>query len=656
MTPHPQSPDAAGSPRSSSTRDALYYAILIVVAAIPYLNTLGASFVYDDNYQIVLNPYLRSFHYLRQILFTPVWSFKYAHVPTNYYRPLMPLQYLLTYKTYGPIAYVFHLTNVIFNIGVVLLLFAITRRLFKSDHIAFIAAALFALHPIHTEVVAWVAALPDLQLALLLLATFWFYLDLGEAQRRSWWKFAVMCGFFFLALFAKEPAVVFPLIITLYEHFLNPERDLTTWRQKFSKYAPLWGLTGLYLCIRVLMIGGLVPKVQHARLSWYSTFLSAVSLFGQYMNKLVWPVHLLMFYPQNFTTSMRDPAFLAGTAWVVGICILAALLWKRHKLELFGIVWMVGILSVALNSRWMPVNVFAERYLYIPSIGFCWMIASAAVHVWDSLKSPRYVWARATALSAAVSVCLLLSARTFTRNRDWQSDLTLFSDSVRQNPTSSDLHSDLGFAFWAVHNRAAALEQWDIALKYKPNSFWVMNNLGMVAVTDGRFADALPLLQHAVQLSPQFTDGHLNLAEAYAGLGQIGNAEKEYEAATDSSPLDWDVHNHFAAFYQSLGRDEDARKQYQLSVDSTANAQGLDGLGDIALSRGQKDLAERYFRQAADLDSFDHHAHYQLVFLYGESGRLSEARREFALGQQTDVGTDKLSTDAKALLDSLAAK
>ena len=650
-----QESTAAGE-RSDHKRDALYYAILISVAIIPYLNTLGAGFVYDDNYQIVGNPYLRSFRYLRQILFTPVWSFKYAHVHTNYYRPLMPLQYLVMYKMYGPLAYVFHLANVVMHAAVVILLFAVTRKLFGSARLAFVAAALFALHPIHTEVVAWVASVPDLHLALFLLAALWFYLDLGDPQRQRWWTFPAMCAAFFLALFSKEPAIAFPGIMMLYEIFLRPDRNKFTWKQKLWRYAPLWLLTGVYLGARIALMGGLVPKIQHPRLSWYSTILSAVSLFGQYMNKLVWPVRLLMFYPASFTNSLPDPAFLGGAAWVLGLCLLCAVLWKRHRQHILGILWMVAILAPALNSRWMPGNVFAERYLYVPSIGFCWLVGYGGVALWDTSTFRRHAWIRATAISAAVIICVLLAVRTETRNRVWHTDLTLFLDSVEKNPNSSDLHSDLGFAYWALHNHPAALEQWNISLALNPNSFWALNNLGMAALNDKRYDDAIPLLKRAVALSPQFTDAHLNLAETYLEIGQKDAAEKEFHLAIECSPLDWDVHNRYADFLLEAGRTEDARNQFQISLDVQLNAQALDGLGDIALGRQQTDLAERYFRQAADLDSYDHHAHYQLVLIYAASGRVNQANEEYKLGQQTDVGTDKLSQAAKTAIGSAQKK
>jgi tetratricopeptide (TPR) repeat protein len=629
------------------------YACLFLIGVLPYVNTLWASFVYDDNYQIVENPYVRSFHYLKQILTTPVWSFKYARVPTNYYRPLMSLEYLVLYRTYGPLAYVFHLANVLMEAAAVVLLFAVTRKLLKSDLVAFLAAAIFALHPIHTESVAWIAAVPDLQLAVFLLIAFWFYLDMAEPSRKRWWTPVAMNVSFFLALFSKEPAVAFPVLAMFYEHMLRADRDRTSWKTKLGRYGSLFLLTGIYLIARVFLIGGLIPKLQRPRLSWPDALLSAVTLFGQYMNKLAWPVKLKMFYTFQATVSPRDPSFLFGVAWTFAIGILCLILWKRNRLLVFPVLWMVATLAPALNARWMPGNVFAERYLYVPSIGFCWLAASGIVAIWYARPIKMFTAARVAIAAAALLLASFSAIHIVKRNAVWSNDLAFFTDAVKQNPDNANLHSDLGFAYWAVRNEPAAIQQWNHAIAIDPENSWALDNIGMADVTKKHYLEAIPSLQHALRLRPEFSNAHLNLADAYQGLHREREAETEFQAAIDSSPLDYDAHNRFAAFYRDTGRIGEAKKQYLISFAAQVNAAALDGLGDIAVEESQSAAAEDYFRQAADLDSYDHHAHYELVRIYGTSGRTAEALREFDLGQQTDIGNDPLSKEAKAIVDKL---
>jgi Tfp pilus assembly protein PilF len=636
--------------KAAQSRNAILYAIVFVVGIIPYLNTLGFGFAYDDNHQIVNNPYLRSFHYLKQILTTPVWSFKYASIATNYYRPLMSLEYFALYQAYGPLPYIYHLANVVLNAAVVVLLFAVTRRLFKSTPIAIVTAILFAIHPVHTESVSWIADVPDLQLAAFLLLALWFFLNLGDSAEHKWRNTLAMSVFFLLAIFSKEPAVAFPVIATFYEHACRADRAQTSFAQKLKRYAPLWLVAGFYLASRVALMGGLVPKLQRASLPWGHAILSSFALFNEYMNKLVWPGHAALFDTFHSSASVVDWAVLCGAAWAIFLCLLAVYFWRRNSLLVFAGLWMVATLAPALNARWMATNVFAERYLYVPSVGFCWIVAAAIVAVWNGEFAKRSHAIRIALAAAAILLAVALTGETAVRDRDWRDDTSLFSAAVERNPQDADLRANLGFAYWDSRKPDAAIREWKTALAQNPESVWALNNLGMAYVSEEKYEESIPLLRHAVELKPQFTDAHLNYAAALAGLGKSAEAEAEYQAAVINSPLDWSVHNNFGEFLLKAGRTDEAQVQFQASLNSVANSQALDGLGDIAIQRGQSEIAEPYFRQAAGLDSYDAHAHFRLAIIYGNSGRAAEAVREYNLALQTDPGDDPLGQEAKAVI------
>src|SRR5665213_2935599 len=168
---------------TQNRRDPTTFLILFLLAFLPYANTLMNSFVYDDGFQVVENPYAHSFRYLGKIFTTNVWSFQGAQGITNYYRPMMTFGYLLCYRIAGAIPFAFHLANLVLNGLVVWLVFYLLRR-FSGERVALIAAGLFALHPIHTEAVAWVAAVTDLELSVFYLATFLLFLKLPESSHR----------------------------------------------------------------------------------------------------------------------------------------------------------------------------------------------------------------------------------------------------------------------------------------------------------------------------------------------------------------------------------------------------------------------------------------------------------------------------------------
>ena len=287
----------SGSRRSILRTDGLLLALLAALAVLPYLNILRNLFIYDDVTQVVNNPYLQNFHHLKQIFTTPVWSFLGGDYSRNYYRPLMSFGYLLCRQFFGPRPLAFHLVNLILNLLVVLLLFLVTWRMFNDRRVAFVAAGLFAVHPIHSESVAWIAAITDLELTLFYLLTFWFFLGLSKVSgRRLILGELSMAVSFALALLAKEPAVTLVVLATLYEHTCREDREETSVAIKLSRYGPLWLLALVYLILRIHFVGGLVGRSQFPNMGPDTVIFSALALFGQYIWKLFWPVKLCAFY------------------------------------------------------------------------------------------------------------------------------------------------------------------------------------------------------------------------------------------------------------------------------------------------------------------------------------------------------------------------
>jgi hypothetical protein len=184
-------------PVPQSNRDVISILGLMLLATLPYLNSLGGSFVYDDQQQIVDNPYVHSFRYLGRIFGSTVWTFQGAQGVTNYYRPMMTFAYLVCYKLFGSIPFGFHLLNLTLHVGVVLLIYALTEQLFADRLISLVAASLFAVHPIHTESVTWIAGVTDLELSFFFLLTFLLYLRLeksGPARAAPAWSYLAMLG------------------------------------------------------------------------------------------------------------------------------------------------------------------------------------------------------------------------------------------------------------------------------------------------------------------------------------------------------------------------------------------------------------------------------------------------------------------------------
>ncbi len=640
------------SPHQFFKSDAALFVLLLLLAILPYANTLAASFVYDDIPQLVENPYVRSFHHLREIFGTTVWSFQGAQGITNYYRPLMTFGYLLCYLLFGPLPYGFHLANVLLHGAVVLVLFGVTRRLFANRGAAFVAAGLFALHPIHTESVAWVAGVPDLQLALFYLLTFWFFLGVVRREGGSALRMQLaMATSFVLALLSKEPALTLPLLATLYEHFYRGDRAQTSLGVKMSRYASLWLLAGTYLVFRARFLGGLAPVLQRPGLSWPDAMLSGFALVAQYVGKLLWPARLCMFHVFHKASGPTDPRVLAGLAVLILSGTLFVLLWRQERAVSFALLWVFLPLAPVLNARWMAANVFAERYLYLPSVGFCWLVAWAAERAWSRATSRERALRPAIAVAMGV-LAALYGVRTVTRNRHWHDELTLYTRTLEFSPDAYLIRANLGTVYWNMGRAAEAEREWREALRQGPTTLVTLNNLGMLYTKQRRYPEAVEYLKKAITLKPTYAMAHLNLGSAYEEMGLAEQAEAEYREAVRLAPLNAQARNVLGKFLFEARRLPEAKEQFQRAAEINPLAEAYERLGDIYLRWGRNDHAEQAFARAVALDPFAGHAHFRLGALYAASGRRAEAAREYEAGLQTEPA----NSEALAALRQLKAE
>jgi tetratricopeptide (TPR) repeat protein len=610
-------------------------AVLILVATLPYLNSLVNGFVQDDNRQVVSNPYLRSFSHLREIFATNVWSYVGAQGATNYYRPLMTFGYLLCYQFLGPLPYGFHLANVVLNAGVVCLVFLVSERVFRDRTLGFVAAVTFALHPIHSESVDWIAAVTDLQLTLFYLLAFWFFLRVEKpGGKRSGLAELGMVLSFALALLAKEPAASLPFLATFYEHFLRDDRAQTNLGQKLSRYLTLWLLDIAYLLFRTRIFGGLAPVLQLPQISRREAFYSSFALVAQYVWKLLWPVNLCGFYTFHKCVALSDPRVVVGFL-VLGLFLIAfAYSWGRERLVCFGLLWFFVNIAPVLNSRWLGANVFTERYLYLPSLGFCWIAAWGVRLLWMRLAGRPT--ARKFYAAGLAMVAVLFLVRIVTRNRIWYDDPTFYSSTLAAQPDAIALRINLGAVYWNSGSQDQAEAEWREALRRAPNHWLVLNNLGLAAARKKRCDEAIEDFQRSIRLRPNYADSHMNLGRIYAETGAGEKAEAQLRAAVALAPLYVQARNELAKFYFGTGRFAEAEQQFRSSVSSGGTTQAWNSLGEIYSRWNRWQDAEHAFRQAVALDPFDSRAHFGLGAVLEAQGRTNEALNEYEAGLQTD--------------------
>jgi tetratricopeptide (TPR) repeat protein len=625
--------------------------LLILMAFLCYGNILVNGFVYDDDQQILQNPYVKSWHYLPQIFGTTVWSFIGQAGTTNYYRPLMTLSFLVLWQIFGPLPFGFHLFSILVNALVVFLVFEVGCLLFNDRRVAWIGALLFAVHPIHTEAVAWIAALPDLEAAFFSLLAIWLFAKPGPMD----WKrqFGVLTAFS-LALLAKEPSLMLVPLAIMFEHGVSRDRQATTLTEKISRYAPLCILGVAYLVLRILLFGKVAPVLQHPQITWPQAIYSGFALMLNYTRLLVWPNRLSAFHVFHASVSLFDPRVLGGLG-VVALCIAGILaLRKKAPAAAFSILWIGMTIAPVLNARWMAANVLTERYLYLPSVGFCWLVAWCVVSVWD-LKRGVALPARMVRINLGVAlgtIAVLSFFRVVTRNRDWQTDLTLYTRTLQTDPDAAVIRNNLAGVYFEIRDYKNAESEWQAALAGKPDSVNTMNALGILYTTEGRYPEAEAILQRAIALKPLWADPHYDYGILLHKTGRDAQSLEEYRQAVDLAPLNPEARRWYAEELAAMKRNAEAESQFKKSLELQSSHGALRGLATLYLETGRTRLAEPILANLVQEFPYDGKSHLDLAKLLEAAGQLDEARKEY----RAVVVTDPFNADATAALKRLETR
>lgn len=430
-----------------------------VIALLAYANSFHAGFAFDSSSIILKNPSLREFTRgnISQILHHTYWW------PTGenpLYRPFTSLSYLFNYAILGnadqPAGY--HVINFLLHFCNVLLLFALARRLLNNYWVAFSAAAIWAVHPILTEAVTNIVGRADLLAAAAILGGFLMYLKSAESSgwRRIAWL-AGLAAITTMGVFSKENAVTIVGVIILYE--------ITWWKGRERVRGLLLGCAAATLPILVMLyeratiLRSVTPHpfnfVENPLIaaSFLTGRLTAVKVIAKYVWLLVWPANLSCDYSFN-----QIPLIHGGlqdwAAWIVvaGIAVAAAIQFRRRREWFFFPAFAFVTFAATSNLFFMTGTIMAERFVYLPSVGFAVCLAMA-IH---ALANRQGMPALAPAL--VFLIVLGFTIRTWERNADWKNDFTLWSAAVRSAPNSYRTHEFFGSARYNADPAHASLD------------------------------------------------------------------------------------------------------------------------------------------------------------------------------------------------------
>jgi tetratricopeptide (TPR) repeat protein len=496
--------------------------ILCVLCLVVHANTLTNGFVWDDDILIVRNESIRSLDNIPKMFSSSLWSFAGASMANNrYYRPLLSTVFAVVYKIAGLKPFAYHLTNLLLHLLVTLMVYALCVELRLFDSRALLPAALFAVNPVHTEVVAWIGGIGELLFGLFYITALWAFLRYWNVRRIYWLGLSIAA--FFLDLLSKESAVTLPFAAML---LLLMKRDelQVSFKQKVLSIVPYFGVFGLYGVLRLWVVGSSLPSTVHTEAGFFDWITLGVWMFGRYLRYAFVPHPLTAFHliPLHLADRIASTA-----AYALLILAAAALLYfMRHKVR--AGFYLAGLFALTLAPVFYFRGItggfiFAERYLYVPTVPAMILLALLCLQV------PRdFLVGAVTILVAAASFATVL------QNRVWRSDLTLFDHSAAVYPENTYAWVNLGGFYLNAGDDTEAQRAFENAGKHLDDERFMQPQgtrylaelgLGTMAAKRGQAQEAIMHLEKALALNPTGVNAYTVLA------GVLINLEKRFDAA-----------------------------------------------------------------------------------------------------------------------------
>jgi tetratricopeptide (TPR) repeat protein len=659
--------------------------LLATVTFAAYWRILGNDFVsYDDDVYVTTNITVRQG-------FTPEslrWAFSTMH--GGNWHPLTWLSHMLDVELYDLKPWGHHLTSLLLHIINTVLLFLILARMTGSPWRSGFVAALFGIHPLHVESVAWVAERKDVLSTLFWILTMWAYVRYTEHPGVR--RYLPVVVLFALGLMAKPMLVALPFVLLLLDYWplkrfsgvkvqssrfkvavpatntqhLTPNTLSTSTKRIVLEKAPLFALAAISSVVTFVaqQKGGAVVALD--KFSPGVRIADSLVAYVAYLGKMLWPAKLAVFYPHPGPRLPEWQVVGAGVllTLITGLAIRAG---RRRRYVAVGWLWYAVTLVPVIGLVQVGAQSMADRYTYVPMIGLfilaAWGIPDVLSRV---MPSPLQ---RAILPTAACAVTLLLAALTCNQTGYWKNDIPLFKhaikvtgdnyvaelnlgialeaqgkvkeavkhyrEALRLNPRSVRAHNNMGFAFDEQGRTDAAIAQYREALRLDPRFALAHTNLGNVFAKQGKLEAAIEEYEEAIRLRPDLAIARNCLGNALARQGKLDQAIREYTAALRADPYYPQAHYNLAVVLDGKGKTRRAVEEFKKAVELKPDyPEAYHNLGSALDDLERLDEAMRAYRKAIRLKPDLAEAHNNLAVDLYYKGRYAEAWKEVRLSRK----------------------
>jgi protein O-mannosyl-transferase len=594
-------------------RDVLWGLLLAAATFLVYQPAWNGKPVWDDDVHMTSQE-LRSLDGLAHLWTQPSKKVQYF--------PLVHTVFWVESRLWGDVPLGYHLLNILLHVFSALLLVRILRKLGIRG--AWLAAGIFALHPVMVESVAWITELKNTLSGVLFLSAALAYLTCIESGKKR--SYILALGLFILGLLSKTAIASFPLAMLAVVWW---KRGKVSWRRDIVPLLPfflagiLFGLITLY--VERNHIGTRGPE-------WQFPFIERCLIAGRalwfYAGKVFLPVNLMISYPRWVLSATVWWQYLFPAAALTAGCILWALRkkWRAPAAVFFYFTAMLLPYLGFLSLFAFRYSFVADHYQYLAAIGPMVLGAGLVKMV------PGAVCGGRVSLKTAVGVVLLLTLGMLSRNqsRMYSDAETLYRATFRKNPASWMAHNNLGVLLADKGRTDEALTQYRKALELNPDYAEAHNNLGLLLAKMGRTDEAMADYRKALEIKPDYGGAHFNLGLLLAKMGRTDEAMAQYLKALELNPNHAKTHNNVGLLLADMGRPDEALAHYRKALEINPNsAETYYNFGLLLAKTGRPDEAVAHFQKALELYPDLAEAHSSLGALLAQFGRTDDAMAHF---------------------------
>jgi tetratricopeptide (TPR) repeat protein len=668
-------PEPPAAPARASGRLLWLLPVLWLATLAAYQPAWHGGLLWDDDGHITGSA-LRSVEGLRRIWFEVG--------ATQQYYPLVHSTFWVLHRLWGDHTLGYHLLNISLHACSAFLVAVLLRRLNVRG--AALAAAIFALHPVHVESVAWITELKNTLSGALYLTAALAYLHFDAGRRKRFYALAL--GLFVLALLSKTVTATLPAALLVVFWW---QRGRLTWRTDAAPLAPFFalGIAGglLTAWVERTFIGARGEEFQFTLIE---RGLIAGRVIWFYLAKLVWPSDLIFIYRRWPISESAPWQYL----YPLGVVLLLAGVWRwrtRSRAPLAALLFFCGTLFPALGF----FNVFpfrfsfvADHFQYLASLGIIALGAAGLTNLAERWRRRFPQAPAAVALGVLVPFAVLtwqqshvyvnadtLYRSTINRNPecwlaynnlgelklhgsvdDAKEAVVQITESLRINPNNPDAHNNLAIGLQRLGRPDEALTHYQHAVRGNPRLAAAQRNLGLLLLEMGRLDEAVAVMQEAVRYRPRAPEARTGLGDALQRAGRFDEAIAQYAEAIRAKPDYADAHQNMGLALERAGRRQEAVAAYENALRLLPGSAAVHaGLGYVLLKMGRRDEALTHVQEALRLDPAYAPAHYSLGNILQGAGRLEEAVAQYqeALKAEQGAGAAGIHNDLGVALAML---